>query len=101
MGALDNRREEEFVFLRFADADISEAITALNEISDAKTLFVKLCLLKQAAISYVRPFKTCRGVFGNHHLRSKGLVPPHWSSLHKQLSAFRDEAFAHTDLRVR
>src|SRR5678815_1183851 len=97
---MHNHEEESFVFLRFADGDISEALLILEELASAKTEFLRVCLLKQAAVSYIRPFKLCRGSFGKHKLAAKHYVPPGTRELHEEVVGFRDEAFAHTDLSL-
>ena len=93
--------EEFYVFLRFADGDISLAQMALDHLPSVATDFLRLCLLKDAAISYSRPFKKSRGTFSKSLMLDENYVPVHLKSLHKELITFRDQVFAHTDIDVR
>jgi hypothetical protein len=94
--------EEYYVFLRFADGNISHALMALDHIQKTDIEFVRLSLLKDAAISYCRPFKQSCGSF-NKNLKplDNSFVPSTLIKIHKELLDLRDQVFAHTDLDVR
>lgn len=93
--------EEFYVFLRFADGDMSQAQMALDHLSKVEGDFLRLCLLKDAAISYCRPFKKSRGVFNKSLRLDESYVPVHLKGLHAELIDLRDQVFAHTDIDVR
>lgn len=93
--------EEFYVFLRFADGDISQAQIALDHMSTVEGDFLRLCLLKYAAISYCRPFKKSRGAFNKSLKLDRGYVPACFIGLHTELVVLRDQVFAHTDIDVR
>lgn len=93
--------EEFYVFLRFADGDISQAQMALDHLPSVEGDYLRLCLLKEAAISYCRPFKKSRGAFSKSLKLDKGYVPEHLIGLHAELIDLRDQVFAHTDIDVR
>jgi hypothetical protein len=93
--------EEFYVFLRFADGDISQALMALDHIPLSAPEFVRLCLLKDAAISYCRPFKRSRGAIKKCLKLDDSFVPPSMIKLHNELLNLRDQVFAHTDIDVR
>lgn len=98
---MDTREEEFYVFLRFADGDISQAQMALDHLSAVEGDFLRLCLLKDAAISYCRPFKKSRGAFNKSLKLDKNYVPFCFIGLHNDLVDLRDQVFAHTDIDVR
>lgn len=93
--------EEFYVFLRFADGDISQAQMALDHLPVVEGDFLRLCLLKDAAVSYCRPFKKSRGNFSKSLKLDMGYVPACFMELHKELNDLRDQVFAHTDIDVR
>ncbi len=93
--------EEFYVFLRFADADMSQAQIALDHLPKVEGDFLRLCLLKDAAISYCRPFKKSHGVFNKTLRLDESYIPVHLKDLHTELINLRDQVFAHTDIGVR
>lgn len=93
--------EEFYVFLRFADGDISQALIALDHLPEVEADFLRLCLLKDAAISYCRPFKKSRGAFNKSLKLDNSYVPVCFIGLHTELVDLRDQVFAHTDIDVR
>lgn len=98
---MHNPAEEWYVFLRFADGDICQAQIALDHLTIVESDFLRLCLLKDAAISFSRPFKKSRGAF-NKSLRLDDIyVPSDFKVLHAELIGLRDQVFAHTDIDVR
>lgn len=99
---MHSAEEERYVFLRFADSDICQALMALDRLSSAEDDFIRNCLLRDAAVAYIRPFKTCRMLLTKQTLDSR-YVPRQSDlrALHKELDHLRDEVFTHTDLTVR
>lgn len=93
--------EEFYVFLRFSDGDVSQAIQALDHIAKTDIEFIRLSLLKDAAISYCRPFKISRGTIKKKLKLNTSLIPPTLLKLHEELIALRDQVFAHSDLDIR
>lgn len=98
---MDNEREEWFVFLNFAVADVGLARRILASAEEGYPPFVEHCLLREAVVVYARPFKASNGRFKARLKLSDQVVPDECKDLHAQMIAYRDMAFAHTDLRAR
>ena|ERR1051326_3740397 len=69
---MDTVEEETYVFLRMADGDISEAFMALDHLRRTRSQFIRLTLIRQATVSYCRPFTKCRGSFKKKHQLDAG-----------------------------
>jgi hypothetical protein len=93
--------EEWFVFLNFAKENIGLASRTLGYAREDYPAFVQYCLLRDAVITYSRPFKNA-----NARLHPRGIklpesfIPPAQLELHKKIVEYRDKVFAHTDLKV-
>jgi hypothetical protein len=98
---IGDAQEEFYIFLRLAEGELSEAIKTLDHIAMFENEFVKLCLLKQAAIDYCKPFTEGRGFFKKHSLAARNNVPTRMLGLHRKLCDLRDKVFAHTDIKAR
>ncbi len=93
--------EQFYVFLRFADGDVSQALMALDHLLMVEADFMRICLLKEAAVSYCRPFKRSKGTFPGVLQLDNCFVPSDQMNLHEELIGLRDKVFAHTDIDVR
>lgn len=85
--------EEFYVFLRFDDGDLSQALIALDHISKTDVEFIRLSLLKDAAVAYCRPFKWSRGSYSKTLTLDESYIPTSYSNLHKELLTARDKVF--------
>lgn len=59
---------------------------------------VRYCLLRDAVVSYVRPFSGNRGILYPAHSLKESFIPKKFLGLHKKLIQLRLQLFAHTDL---
>lgn len=98
---MHTNEEQFYVFLRFADGDISQALMALDHLPEIEAHFLRVCLLKEAAISYCRPFKKSNGTFPGVLKLDNNFIPCGHKDLHKELIDLRDKVFAHTDIDIR
>ena len=62
---------------------------------------IRYSLLRDAVVSYARPFSGNRGVLFKSHSLPLKLVPREFRQLHSQLMTLRSQLFAHTDLSYR
>lgn len=92
--------EENYVFHRFADANIFHALKAVGLVKTIEPIFAKYAVLRDLVVTYIRPFTPCFGKFQKYKLEDE-LIPEEFLDLHKELYNLRCQVFAHTDLRVR
>lgn len=97
---LETRQEEEYVFYRMASGDMLQAQHSLKQIARYKRTDPRRAFFQQAVLSCCRPFRECRGARGKYRL-SESFVPREFRALHSELTGFRNQAFAHLDLRIR
>jgi len=88
------------VFWRMASGDMLQAQYSLKQIARYRRTDPRRAFFQQAVLSYCRPFKWCRGEYGKYRL-DESLVPQEFQKLHGELTRFRDQAFAHSDLTIR
>jgi hypothetical protein len=88
------------VFYRMASGDMLQAQHSLKQIARYKRTDPRRAFFQQAVLSYCRPFKWCYGERGRYRLDGS-FVPEEFRELHKELTGFRDRAFAHADLTIR
>lgn len=98
---MDTAEEEWFVFLNFAQADLGLARRALTHASAEYPPFVQYCVLRDAIVTYARPFKKSQGKFTAALRLPNDYVPEAHLPLHEQMLQYRDKAYAHTDLDAR
>ncbi len=98
---MENEAEERFVFLVIADGDMNEAQAALDAVPRYRDDTVRFGLLRDAVISYSRPFKRCNGKYVKEHRLGADVVPQQYEDLHKRLLGYRDQITAHLDIDVR
>ncbi|WP_431636922.1 hypothetical protein ACQVBX_05325 [Dyella sp. KULCS107] len=98
---------ERYVFLRFADLSVYEAILILEQHTDAVPHRLGYAALRYAVICYMRPFTA--GKTRHEFPQPKGsprrqialprsIVPSKFAELHDELRNYRHGAFAHTDI---
>ena len=97
---MKNTFEEQYVFYRLVSADLDEAYRSLEAIRRYKRGPTIMALIKNAIVSYARPFKRCNGRYGRYSI-SPRFVPKNHLELHKLLMHHRDRIIAHTDIDVR
>jgi hypothetical protein len=91
--------EQHYVFLRFATADLEQALRSLSMISRYRRPDIISVLIRDAVIAYSRPFSNNFGPIANKKLRlPESYVPAALKAIHDRSLALRDQAFAHTDL---
>jgi len=99
---MENAFDEKYVFYRLVSADLDEAYRSLQEIQRYKRGPVIMALIKNAIVSYARPFMQCKGKYMNdYRLREKDVVPTKYRKLHKKILDYRKQVVAHTDVGVR
>jgi len=99
---MKNAFEENYVFYRLVSTDLDEAYRSLHDIRRYKRGSIVMVLIKNAVISYARPFMQCKGKYRNdYRLCEKRFVPPKYRKLHKKILNYRNQVFAHTDIGVR
>lgn len=59
---------------------------------------VRYCLLRDAVVSYARPFSGNRGILYPAHSLKECFIPKKFLGLHRKLFQLRLQLFAHTDL---
>ena len=91
--------EERYCFYRLAQLDFGQARAALRLARENRGTGMDSFLIRDAIVSYARPFNKCRGKLNTYHLGSKD-VPAVHAALHKTLLSLRNQAFAHTDLKL-
>ena len=92
--------EQQYVFLRFATADLDQALRSLAMISRYRQSDIISVLIRDAVVAYGRPFFNNYGPIANKkNLRlPESYVPPALRSVHQRSISLRKQAFAHTDL---
>ena len=92
--------EQQYVFLRFATADLEQSLRSLAMISRYRKSDVISVLIRDAVVAYGRPFSGNYGPIANKkNLRLPGsYVPQALKSVHDRSLSLRNQAFAHTDL---
>lgn len=95
---LQDKVEQDYVFLRFASTDIDQARRSLAMISRYRRHDVIDALVRDAVIAYSRPFIKSKGPFGPNILKCGDVVPRDQRLLHKKAIALRNKVVAHKDL---
>lgn len=91
---------EKYSFLRLYAIDLDTALYTIKTLRRYKRTDVQYPLLRDIAVTYVRPFSGNKGESGaKDQLSSRKYVPKPMISLHKELVRVRMEQFAHTDLK--
>ena len=105
--ALDEKQKTELYKLyRLYSMDFDMAIHTLNALKRYPKhtnryrllQWVRYSLLRDAVVSYARPFSGNRGILFKSHSLSLRLVPKEFRVLHSRLINLRSQLFAHTDL---
>lgn len=86
------------MFLRLCEKDLLLAMSSIRMIRRYQKMDVKFALIRDAIISYARPFSANRGRIIKKHELDGSFVPSNYKSLHDELIHFRDQVFAHTDI---
>lgn len=98
---MKSAEEEWFIFLKFAQDNLGLSLRALNHAREDYPPFVQYCLLRDAVISYSRPFRRANAKFHPQGIKlPQSYAPPEYFEFHTKILGYRDKAFAHTDLDV-
>lgn len=88
---------ENYRFLRLYSIDLEMARQACDLLARQNSTELQYSVLRDLVVTYARPFSKNRGrVFRGHRLQAH-VVPKALQSLHAELLALRNQAFAHTD----
>ncbi|MBL8756739.1 MAG: hypothetical protein JNK15_25810 [Planctomycetes bacterium] len=98
MTATDQQRYEHYLFLRLYGIDFDRARDALTQVDRTDVLHLREAMLRDAIVSYCRPFSGNQGAKGRHRLRADDCVLKSERPLHDELIGLRDQLFAHSDL---
>jgi hypothetical protein len=90
---------EAYKFLRLCSIDLDTTRHTLTLLRRYKRADVRSVLIREAAVSYGRPFSKNHGELIEFHKLSKALVPGWAKPLHKELLRVRNQQFAHTDIK--
>lgn len=90
---------ELYYFLRMYSIDLDTALHTIKMLRRYKRPDVQSVMLRDVAISYIRPFSGNNGEHTKSHiLQSSMHVPKSMRQLHQELHDLRMKQFAHTDL---
>jgi len=95
---MKNETEEKYVFLRTCTSDFHMAEKSLLLMADFESGYIQFVLLRDAVISYGRPFSENRGKHISPHRLSIEFVPDEYSQLHSDILRLRNTLFAHSDI---
>jgi len=95
---MKNETEEEYVFLRTCTSDFYMAEKSLSLMEDFEFGYIQFVFLRDAVISYGRPFSKNRGIHNTPHRLNTEYVPDKYSQLHDEILRLRDTLFAHSDI---
>lgn len=112
---MQSASEERYVFYRSCHADFSEALCLLEDAEKIETdraisIRVSGTLQRYAVVVYFRPFTRADTAFlhvqrdGKSQKKialSKDFIPAELLPFHDELKAYRDSAYAHTDIAAR
>ena len=93
--------EERYTFHRLCDHDLGNAKFALEHLEQVEDELAQHALMKDAVLSYARPFSRSHGYFSKRHTLPDTFVPEEHRNLHKRLMFYRDQVFAHTDINAK
>ena len=88
-------------FLRLYSIDLEMARQSCDLLETIRELQARQPILRDAVISYCRPFSGNRAKDGSTHHLSLRFVPTELRGLHEELFDLRMQAFAHTDVEFR
>jgi hypothetical protein len=97
---MEDELEQQYVFLRFATADLEQALQSLAMIRRYRRQDIISVLIRDAVVAYGRPFFNNYGpIAKKKNLRlPDSYVPQALWSVHQRSISLRKQAFAHTDL---
>jgi hypothetical protein len=91
--------EERYVFYRLSLVDMDSALRSLSYLPSAADSHIKRILIRDAAVSYMRPFSDNKGIYQESGLVvPESLVPGALREAHRNVKKYRDKLFAHMDL---
>jgi len=99
---MKNLLEEEYVLSRMATGDFDQAKRSLLMVKRYKRPEVIIALIKDAIISYSRPFSSNRGGFRKKKLKiGNDVIPNDQRKFHNKILMIRNNLVAHTNLKYR
>jgi len=90
--------EERYTFYRLSDIDFDTASHTLRLLKRYRKLQIRFVIIRDAIISYARPFSGSRGRSGSFYKFPLELLPERHVALHEELMTFRNKAIAHSDI---
>ena len=101
MQRLTTRDLEQYEFHRLYSIDLHEAYLTLSLLSRYRRADIRYVIIRDAVISYTRPFSGNRGNAFPSHVLSTSVVHRAMRPLHKELMHLRNRSFAHSDREIR
>ena len=98
---MKNTNEEYYVFLRACENDFRVALKSYLLVNEQEFGYPQLVYIRDAVVSYGRPFTTNRGVHTKKHRLEEGIIPKAYLNLHSEIIRLRNTLFAHSDLKER
>ena len=98
---ITDREIDAYGFLRLYSIDLEMARQSCDLLTTIAELQAQHAILRDAVISYCRPFSGNRAKDGSTHHLSLRFVPRDLRELHDELFDLRMQAFAHTDVEFR
>ena len=94
-----NQTKERYAFIHLSIVDMSRAISSIELLSLQDNEHIRDALMRDAVISYAKPFSSNKGVISKHRLRiDDSYIPTESLSEHKAVIAARNKLIAHVDL---
>lgn len=97
---MHNKNEEQYVFYRMALGDIQSARRVCDLASKQADNEIKCSMIRDAIVTYCRPWSRCNGKFGHRKL-DKQISDQLNVDIHEKLMQWRDQIIAHSDIDVR
>ncbi len=98
---MKNTEEEYYVFLKSCENDFRVALKSFTFIEDQEFSYHQLVYLRDAVVSYGRPFSGNKGIHTNRHRLEDDIVPKAYMELHSVIMNYRNTLFAHSDIKER
>lgn len=96
----EEEKAEKYVFYRYAHSDIELALKSLSLVCGCVNNYIIAALIRDAIISYSRPFINNKGIYRPQGLNLPlSFVPTTKKALHQKILNLRNSIFAHTDLK--
>lgn len=98
---MKNETEENYVFLQLCDSDLESAFRSHSLASQTELGYELLVFLRDAVVSYGRPFSRNRSIHRKNRTLGLEYVPIEYLDLHNHILSLRNTLFAHSDLTAK